>query len=301
MAAQMGSKTLEEALVSQDVALVRTLLSDGADPNAETENCHLPLFLAARRSGELVQLLLDAGASPTQRGRIFQETALHHATSSAAALPLLALGLDVNAVSKEGRTPLQLAACSGDVGLVKLLLKHGADPNPDSHPYSPLHAAVEGADTKVLAVLLEAGGDPNTVASEGITPLMTAGSSRKKKAPEIVRMLIAAGANPNTQQGDGRSPLWWAAVEGTVETVKTLLAGGAAVDFSEDSLYGGTPLTAAVYERRADTAAALLAAGADPDARISDKHPDETRRGKSARDLAAASRDKKIQSLFPKG
>jgi ankyrin repeat protein len=300
MVSDMGSKTLEEALVSQDAASARTLLNAGADPNAETENSHLPLFLAAwTGNGGLVQLLMDSGASPARRDRIFQATALHHATSSAAALPLLKAGLDVNATSNEGRTPLHQAASIGDLSLVKLFLKEGANPNQGSPP--PLHAAVEAGKTKVAEVLLAAGADPNTAALEGITPLMKAARVRNKRAADMIQVLLSGGANPNAQQGegDGRSPLWWAAVEGTVEAVKAILAGGAAVDL-KTSRYGETALTAAAYEGRADTAAALLAAGADPDACIADNHPDPERRGKSARELAAISRNNKIQSLFSK-
>jgi cytohesin len=297
----METTTLEKAITSKDMALVKKLLSDGADPNAETENCHLPLFLAAwTGSGELVQLLLDSGAVATQRHRVFQEIALHHARSFNAALLLLQAGSDVNAVSTEGRTPLQIAASEGDLALIKLLLQRGADLNPGSHPFSPLHAAVEKKRTKVVATLIQAGGDPNAVASEGFTPLMTAASSRSKQSVDIIKILLAAGANPNAQQGggDGRSPLWWAAVEGSVDAVKALVDGGAIVDF-KISKDGETALTAAVYQGRDDTAAALLAAGADPDHRIAN-HPDPGRRGKSARDLAAASRNKKLQALFAK-
>jgi ankyrin repeat protein len=297
----MEHTTLEQAISNNDADQVRAVLSQGTDPNGETENCHLPLFLAAWRSGELVKILLEAGALPTLRDRIFQETALHYAKSYAAALPLLAAGADVNAVSMEGRTPLQAAAATGDVRLVKELLKRGAAPNPKSHPFSPLHTAVEGMKTKVVEVLLEAGADPNTVAMEGITPLMTAARSRRKQSAEIIKMLVAAGADPNAQQGqgEGRTPLWWAAVDGTADVVNAILASGASID-KETSRYGGTALTSAVYEKRADTAAALLAAGADPDARFADNHPDSTRRGYSARDLGAVCRNKEIQALFPK-
>lgn len=48
---------------------------------------------------------------------------------SAMVLQCLEHGADVNAVSKNGWTPLMLAILRGPSAIVKLLLEHGADPN----------------------------------------------------------------------------------------------------------------------------------------------------------------------------
>jgi uncharacterized protein len=78
----------------------RTLLENGADPNAVAKNTMkvAPLHSAAAgRNVNIVRMLLERGASP-------------------------------NARQHGGWTPIHEAAQSGDFDMVELLLKHGADP-----------------------------------------------------------------------------------------------------------------------------------------------------------------------------
>ena len=78
----------------------RTLLENGADPNAVAKNAMkvAPLHSAAAgRDVNIVRMLLEHGASP-------------------------------NARQHGGWTPIHEAAQSGDRDMVDLLLKHGADP-----------------------------------------------------------------------------------------------------------------------------------------------------------------------------
>ncbi len=85
----------------------------------------------------------------------------------------LRFGVDPNAPSRwgwhlenDGQTPLTAAAQHGQVEVVQLLLKGGADPNlrdsgPDYPHETPLSTAAMHAQLEVCRVLLEAGADPN--------------------------------------------------------------------------------------------------------------------------------------------
>ena len=68
---------------------------------------------------------------------------------------LVACGLALEAVNREGATPLFVAAQHGDTGMTRVLLSHGADftfarPHVRSHPL--LNADVRTALDTVMAV-----------------------------------------------------------------------------------------------------------------------------------------------------
>lgn len=155
---------------------------------------------------------------------------------------LLAAGADVNARTKEtppfrhhllettgslewvdftGQTPFLTAALAGDVTVMKLLLRHGADPH--IHTFqgtSPLMAAAgvnwvvaqtwtEGPEQLLEAVKLcqELGMDVNQANSMGITALHGAAN---RGSDDIIRFLVEKGADLTARDNEGRSALDWA-------------------------------------------------------------------------------------------
>ena len=112
----------------------------GADPGAigrHAADGFTPLALAAFFGRlDAVALLLERGADPdlaaTNASRV---RPLHSAVANrdpegarAVAAALLAAGADPNVEQEGGWTPLHAAALHGDLDLVELLLRHGADP-----------------------------------------------------------------------------------------------------------------------------------------------------------------------------
>ena len=93
-----------------------------------------------------------------------------------------------------GGTPLLRAVERGDVGMVRLLLARGADPDGActcEGGESPLWVAVAQRETAIVEELLTRGADPNARAFAGKTPLDVA---RMRGFDELEETLSAAGA-----------------------------------------------------------------------------------------------------------
>ena len=84
---------------------------------------------------------------------------------------------------------------------------------------------------------------------------------QKAKAEDVKRCL-AAGADANARDDLGRKPLHRAAARGTAETINALVAAGADID-ARGGKYGRTPLHWAAMFGKLETINALLQAGAD--------------------------------------
>jgi ankyrin repeat protein len=78
-----------------------------------------------------------------------------------------------------------------------------------------------------------------------------------------VKALLDAGADANAKTSSGATALHQAAGAGSLEAVQALLAKGAEVD-ARESMWQQTPLVFAASYNRPDVIRALLAAGADP-------------------------------------
>ena len=179
---------------------------------------------------------------------------------------LLSFGLvDVNYVGwVYNSTPLNGAAQSGHIDVVKLLLDEGADPSKpdDENGQTPLHWAAVDGHIEMVKILLDRGAEPNKIDGSGDAPLHGAAY---KGHNEVVKLLLDGGADPNEVGDYERTPLYWA-IEGHYEdTVKTLMDRGAEPDKTADSdIDRDTELHAAVNWGNRDVVQRLLDAGAQP-------------------------------------
>ena len=88
--------------------------------------------------------------------------------------------------------PLADLDASRIVGLIELLLKHGANPDPKSvKGESVLYLAAKRGDLKIVEQLLEAGAKPDQTTKEGRSPALVAASFDKIRVAE---RLVEAGA-----------------------------------------------------------------------------------------------------------
>ena len=285
------------AAAGGDTARVRTLVAEGVDVDGRRADGATALLWASHRDDlELVDLLLRAGAdvnAADDNGVTPLERAAENA-SPAMVEKLLAGGASTQAARTSGLTPLMTAARTGHPGVVETLLRHGADVNAVTAETrsTALMWAVAGSHPAVARALVAAGADPHASTFDGFTPLLYATHNGDVAMAEI---LIAAGVDVNDTGADGTHALVYAIVIGRDAFALHLLERGADPNASMGGVHAlhaaagsvttwhgdwrrrhGDSRRRSPFGRRGLHASralplveALLARGADPNARIS--------------------------------
>ena len=174
-------------------------------------------------------------------------------------LKTLNLGPYVNRANESGQTPLIVAARDGHEGIVKVLLKAGADANKaNTVDWTPLALAAKYGHEAIARALLAAGADVNKANDEGATAVILAAQEGHEA---VVRALLEGGADVNKANKKGMTPLTIAARYGHEGIVNALLAAGANVN--QMTKKGATPLTIAARYGHEGIVKMLLDAGAD--------------------------------------
>lgn len=255
--------------------------SVGYDAYGEWERT--PLILAAHMGqAEIVGALLRLGAQVNARDRTDSvpesrgDTALIKAAQRDHADVIQALvtqgkGLDVNARTKDGNTPLWFIAEHEDLATLRLLREHGAKIDvADNVGQSVLVTTFAHKNREVLEYLVAQGADINHVDQGGHTPLMAAvaslGGKEGKAVLGFLERFLAFRPKLDVQQvmpkGGGYSALHLAARFGYADAARLLLDNGAAIDIQSLNL-GETPLHAAASANQVALARYLISRRAD--------------------------------------
>ncbi|CAD8148758.1 unnamed protein product [Paramecium octaurelia] len=105
---------------------------------------------------------------------------------------------DTEQYDQYGNTPLYYSAKYGDVQMIKLLLKAGADVNQKcSNDNTPLHMAFQSGNKQIIIDFLNKGGDLNVINKDNCTPLAF-GSLELLKSLNLQDYI--ATINPNLQR-----------------------------------------------------------------------------------------------------
>lgn len=227
------------------LALVRDLISAGTPPDANEPGRSALECLAANKDEQAVILLMETGA--TRDNPAIKDEALGGA-AAAGDLHLLRLmlkyGADPNATGRDGQTALMLAALSGIPEVVAEVLKYHPDVNArDANMQTAVYFVTERK--------FYFDSDEEQEAHE-------------KALAEVVRMLIKAGADPQLANKDGNTPLHNTEVPVIAEA---LIEGGA--DVNARNLRGETPLMKSYSEEELKV---LIHAGANITARDNEGH-----------------------------
>ena len=224
---ELGVAPLSLAALNGNAAMATALLNAGGDPNAALPGGETILMTGSRTgSAELVRVLLTEGSEVNETAHWQKQTALMWAASEGhgdIVQLLLDNGADVHARSKHGSTPLLLAARKGDVGSARLLLAAGADVNATEPLLAPDERVdVDDFQTSRRSPLLVA--SASMVATSGFEYRLVIEPSGHE---EFAMFLLEQGADPSTPDSIGRTPLHAAVETGKRKLVQALVAHGA--------------------------------------------------------------------------
>jgi UPF0716 family protein affecting phage T7 exclusion len=196
---------------------------------------------------EKVKVLLTRGADPNERQT--------HTVRRSCLIPFETTW-DAPGFAK---TVLMVAAESGNVKIVQLLLDNGADVNVvTSTGWTALVGAIEEDHPETAILLINRGADVNAVDLQADTPLILSAAMSEN---EVVKLLLERGADINAKNEDGGSPLMYAAANNHPDVVRTLLAAGAELNLRDNE--GATALGWAVEDGFEETAQLLREAGGE--------------------------------------
>lgn len=191
--------------------MVRLLVENGADVNAESDSRYTPLELACIGDAECaatVRYLLAHGAKVDARDED-GTTALEEAIRRGYYDSLCALvnsGADLQSKTRfEGMTPLLFAAAFGKTRIVRFLITRGADvyARDDFGATAFMRAAFTG-NVETLILLRPTIEDIDDVSSQGESALIYAASAGNLAT---VRFLLEHGANWTIRATNGRTAL----------------------------------------------------------------------------------------------
>ncbi|KAJ3649406.1 hypothetical protein Zmor_021152 [Zophobas morio] len=178
---------LERAINENNMEMATTLIDMGADPNCSFASC------VQKGKLQATKLLIEKGANTCQRDK--------------SKIPVLSLAIS-----------------TGNLKIIKLLLKNGAQ----FTIHSGLMRAIDKHNLEVVRLLIKRGATVNFLGENGMTPLFLC-LTKAEPNFEIMNELIGNGADLNMVTPQGL-PLLAAIESGNLEVVKQLIQKGADVN-----------------------------------------------------------------------
>jgi ankyrin repeat protein len=211
-----GVSPLHLAIMNANWDLAKQLIDAGADVDQWDIYGEAPLFTAVGLSSkvdggrasidplnqtkgvDVVRMLLEHGANPDMQ-LFFRPANVRGSTNT------------------RGSTPLIRAANNGDLGLVQLLLEHGADATVYmADRQTPIHAVLAGRTAEpdaleLIRVLHDAGTDVDVVALVNHIEEVRGGSALhyavRKRYKDVIRLLASYQIDMNLKDQDGLTAL----------------------------------------------------------------------------------------------
>ena len=258
-----GWNTLHYAAQGGNTDIISLIHTHLPDIDSKTREGDTPLMLAAL-NGKLraVKWFLEKGATVACKEKRGWNT-LHHAAEGGDTdiISLIHTHLpDIDSKTREGDTPLMLAALCGKLHAVKWFLENGATVACENNVgWNTLHCAAQGGVTDIISLIHTHLPNIDSKTSNGYTPLMVAASHGELLAvkwflekgatvackdsrgwntlhhaarggdTDIISLIHTHLPNIDSKTGEGDTPLMLATLWGKLRAVKWFLEKGASV------------------------------------------------------------------------
>ncbi|XP_055944745.1 serine/threonine-protein phosphatase 6 regulatory ankyrin repeat subunit B-like [Argiope bruennichi] len=261
-----GTTALKLAVQRNRKDIVSILIKNNAEINAEIERDFL---LSAITSGheDMVEYFLTRNPACCESGTEWYESPLHTAVlfghlNIVKKLLQLQKTKDINAKNELFETPLHTATMNSYCEIARLLLLNGADPNVRD-PFSPLDMAIRIGDYEMVETLINNGANITQQDADGNSTIELAIFSKNLDIME--RLLERSKFDINLKGRSGHTLLHYAAISGSLQLVKHLVAKGATFNSRDSS--GAKPIHLATWEGHQDIVEYFLNEGIDIDDR----------------------------------
>ncbi|MEA2016876.1 MAG: ankyrin repeat domain-containing protein [Campylobacterota bacterium] len=224
---------LNDAVVDNDLALVKQLIQDGWDDINIKTHARTPLFQAVQEGNiEIVRVLINANADlniADSDGWTPLYNSINNKTHEISKL-LIEKGADLNIASNNGRTPLRNSIILKTNEISKLLIEKGADFNiKNDDGKSSLELVLFNSyyyNIELVKLFLEKGANLNIVDEDGDSPLIYTLFFTKYKNYDLAKLMIEKGVRFDSNSEKNKKRLYTAIKRDDVPLVKLLISAG---------------------------------------------------------------------------
>lgn len=257
----LGRNALHWAVYLKNIELVRVLSKFTDLLHSRSKQGNTPLIIAAEQNHkEICDVLLNAGANVLDVEESGKNV-LHIAAKASSTEIIQKLSSNtqlLNSKTKQGYTPLLIAAENGNIKTCEMLLKAGADSSSSTkNGENVMHLAARVGDGNLIKILVVKS-LINSKNMEDATPIMLAAENGHAQTCEI---LLKAGADPFIAVNSGWNALHCAVGSGKLETVRVLSANKKLIDTQTKK--GFTPYMLAIDYENFQVAEFLFKSGAN--------------------------------------
>jgi len=251
-----------------NVAMCDYLINEGAHLDSRDMQSKTALQLACEAGHhDLVQMMLNqSNLNPTNMTFLSAFFAAVECGHVQIAESFFSRGLKLQELVRDSSKPVTLAAKSGCLAMVELMLEAHGDLNADENGWNALHFASHCGHYQVIDRLVASNVSTKAITSKKQTPLLLAVKGGHFAVAESLLRSNQDGSSIKAEDEYGQHPIHHATRTGSVEIVKLLMSYGTKVNV--ENSFGWEPLHIATAYGHLDLVQRLLEQGANIEGKL---------------------------------